>query len=73
MKQVTINFMRGAGSVIDLLPAGSRSKVGQGIDLGRSDAETLRRDWRRVARDFQTAFEQTTGVDRDHVQSKQTK
>jgi len=59
------------GSVLDLLPSSGHSRVGQGIDLDRSDAETLRQDWQRVAQDYRVAFDETTKERGEHDQSKQ--
>jgi len=71
MTRSTYNFIRGMGSVLDLVPSGGPSRVGQGIDLHRSDAEALREDWQRVAQDFRAAFDKTTKEAGGHVQSKQ--
>ena len=51
------NFIRGMGSVIDLMPRQQSTRVGRGIDLNRSVAEALGSDWDRVAKDFRGAFE----------------
>ena len=73
MTRATYNFVRGMGSVLDLIPSGGPSRVGQGIDLNRSDAEVLCEDWQRVAQDFRAAFDKTTKEASDHVQPKQAK
>lgn len=73
MTRATYNYIRGMGSVLDLVPSGGPSRVGQGIDLDRSDAEALRQDWQRVAQDFRTGFDKTTKKAGKHVQSKQGK
>ncbi len=66
MKHATLNWIRGMGTVLDLLPPDRPSRVGHGIDLDRTDAETLFDDWQRVARDFRAAFDQTTQEIGDH-------
>jgi hypothetical protein len=56
-------FLGGMGSVLDL-GAGSVQAdvtVGRGLDLGRTNAEALSRDWQKLSHDFHTAFNQTLG------------
>lgn len=67
------NFIRGMGSALNLVPCGGPSRVGQGIDMDRSDAEALSRDWQRVAQDLGVAYRRTTKEADEHVQSKQAK
>ena len=71
MTTATYNFIRGMGSVLDLMPSAGPSRVGQGIDLRRTDAEALGNDWQRVADDFQAAFDQTVKDADDHGAPKQ--
>jgi len=71
MTRFSYNFVRGMGSVVDLIPSRHPSRVGQGIDLTRSEADALGRDWQRVAQDFRTAFDQTTTGLGEHGQSRQ--
>lgn len=73
MTRITRQFLRGAGSVLDLAPVVGPSRVGRGINLNRSDAEALRRDWQRVADDFRTAFDRTTKDSGEDGQSTQAK
>lgn len=73
MTRATHNFLRGMGSVLDLVPSGGPFRVGQGINLNRTDAEALSQDWQRVAQDFRAAFDETTKDAPQHVKSKQTK
>ena len=73
MTKMTHNFIRGAGSVLDLLPSHGGSHVGRGLDLNRTDAQALQQDWQQVAQDFRQALDKTaleTGV---NVQAKQKK
>lgn len=73
MTRTTYNFIRGMGSVLDLLPSGSQSRVGQGIDLDRSDSEALRQDFERLSQDFQPAVSETAKECGKYVESKQAK
>lgn len=71
MTQATYNFIRGMGSVMDLFPDSGPSRVGEGIDLNRTDADALRGDWEKVAGDFRKAFDTTVEDAHQHVESKQ--
>lgn len=73
MTRTSYNFIRGMGSVLELIPTGEPSRVGQGIDLNRTDAEALGGDWDRVAGDFRIAFDRTVKDADDHVQPQQAK
>jgi len=73
MTRMTYNFIRGLGSIFDLMPSNGPSRVGRGIDLNRTDAEALRRDWQRVAQELQAAFNQTTKEADEHGRSDQNR
>lgn len=73
MTKAVYNFIRGVGSVLDFAPASRPSRVGRGVDLGRSDTESLSRDWQQTAGDFGRAFDQTVGGRGKHVQPQQAK
>ena len=51
-------FIKGVGSTIDLgaSAAHCETRVGQGLGLGRTDAQALSGDWRKLAGDFHAAF-----------------
>lgn len=70
MTRATYNFLRGMGSVLDLLPSSGPSRVGMSINLKRTDGEALRKDWQQVARDFRVAYDQTVKEVGDHGQAK---
>ena len=71
MTPSTYNFIRGMGSVMDLMPSPPHFDVAEGIDLTRSDADALRGDWEKVAGDFRKAFGQTVKDTPQHVEQKQ--
>lgn len=50
-------FIRGMGSVFNLFPVERSCHVGKGIDLDRTESESLSSDWQKVAHDFRSAFE----------------
>jgi len=70
MTRTQFNFIRGMGSVLELLPPPVPSNVGQGIDIGRSDVDAIQQDWQRMTDDFKAAFEKTSEEVGERVKSK---
>ena len=67
MTRAAYNFIRGMGSVLELLPRRRSSRPGEGIDLDRTEAEALQSDWARVSEDFAAAFEREVEGKTDDV------
>jgi hypothetical protein len=67
MRQRFRQFIRGAGTVLEIWPAPRQYQFGNDL-LFRSDAEALRRDWQMVGRDFWKAFHHHT-ADHDPLSS----
>jgi hypothetical protein len=67
-------FIRGMGSALDLMPTAGPTRVGEGLNFARTDAEALRQDGMRIAEDFCIAFDKTFGEGGGHhVEPKQEK
>lgn len=57
MKRFWHNLLRGAGSLVDILPAPTFRPLNQSL-LGRTDADALRSDWERVGHHLEAAMGQ---------------
>lgn len=55
MTKKVLNFVRGAGSVLELAPPARLFSIGEGI-IGRSDADALGQDWSYVGADLKKAI-----------------
>ena len=55
MSKTIRNFLRGVGSVLELLPPPHESNVGAEF-LSRTDAEALGGDWERVGEDLRRSM-----------------
>lgn len=65
--RIFINYLHGAGSVINLMPAPFVHQIGRGI-VGRSEMDALRSDWEFVGGHLQDAFDRLIG---DHEPSQE--
>jgi len=65
-------FVRGMGSVVDIGAAfaNSDTRVGRGLDVGRTDMQALSGDWQKLTEDFGAAFEKTVRRVGEHGKSE---
>ncbi|MGC9453792.1 MAG: hypothetical protein ACP5HU_02915 [Phycisphaerae bacterium] len=58
MTNKTRQFLKGMGSALDIgaVSSGCVTRVGAGLDLGRTEAQALGSDWQKVSQDFGCAF-----------------
>lgn len=66
------SLMRGAGSVLEILPPPLTLQFGSDI-LAVSDAEAIGRDWQAVGNDLCAAVRQAETEERRHVESEPRK
>ena len=59
MSEKTYQFIRGMGSVLELVPSRGWIHIERGLDLNSAVQEILNCDWQKVAMDFSAAFDCT--------------
>lgn len=49
------NFLRGMGSVLEIMPSGRLTQIGKGV-LAKSSDQAIRSDWNKVGQDLRSAI-----------------